>query len=69
MDRKFSLEFTKEEIDKIVELAEIHSGGIVTRKNTSESIMAHVEIMFLVRNARQELGLEPYEEEDEFEEC
>ena len=63
------LKFTAEEMDKILDLAEIHSGIEWNRNNKEMArIVAHTEIMFIVRTFRQELGLEPYDfdEYDEF---
>ena len=66
MDEKITLEFDKRDIDRILDLAEIHSDGIVVKKITDEEcirVIAHTELLFLVRITRQELGLDMREED------
>ena len=64
MDEKFSLEFTDYDIDRILDLADIHSGEKWDRNNKEcRRVIARTELLFLVRMARQELGLDMREEE------
>ena len=65
-DKKITLKFEDYEIDKILELAVLHSGGKIRKDVKDElarSVIARTEIMFLVRIARQELGLDMREED------
>ena len=66
MDEKITLEFEDYDIDRILDLADIHSGEKWDRKKMSDktkSSIATTELLFLVRMARQELGLDMREED------
>ena len=64
MDEKITLEFEDYDIDRILDLAEIHSGMKWDRNNKEcRRVIATTELLFLVRIARQELGLDMKEEE------
>ena len=64
MDEKISLEFSDYDIDRILDLAEIHSGEKWNRNNKEcRRVIARTELLFLVRISRQELGLDPIEED------
>ena len=56
------IKFTTEEVNKILNLASIHS-GIEWNRDTKEiaRIVAHTEIMFIVKTVMEQMGLEPYE--------
>lgn len=61
------IKFTAEEVNKILDLAEVHS-GIEWNRNSKEisRIVAHTEIMFLVKTVREQLGLDvTYEYNDD----
>ena len=65
-NEKITLKFEDYEIDRILDLAEIHSDGRIrkdVKDELAKSVIAHTEIMFLVRIARQELGLDMREED------
>ena len=64
MDNKITLEFEDYDIDRILDLAEIHSGMKWDRNNKEcRRVIARTELLFLVRIARQELGLDMREED------
>ena len=63
MDEKISLEFEDYDIDRILDLADIHSGEKWDRKKCDKKAIVYVELLFLVRIARQELGLDMREED------
>ena len=60
------IKFEDYDIDRILDLAEIHSGEKWDRKKMSDktkSVITTTELLFLVRIARQELGLDMREED------
>lgn len=57
------IKFTEEDIDRILDLAEIHSGIKWDRKKCNKPAIVNTELLFLVRIARQELGLDMREED------
>ena len=64
MDEKITLEFEDYDIDRILDLAEIHSGMKWDRNNKEcRRAIAYTELLFLVRIKRQELGLDMREED------